>query len=207
MNVLAAEEKSWVEFVENPLSYIDDERLAHCFGGAVSADFCTKLKSNGRLKARLADVIKDHYWLPPIVAESGSDENDLVIAVSSGDKLQEIVLRAGVIYWSAAIANTVLASDVTTLQAQIGEELCSYAIKHRDLSGPEKSASPVETMKDRIAESGWRCFAAWCETLDPGISARVRLKLPPNDILDSSPNSEFQETGPVIIRRAAAGVM
>ncbi len=207
MDALEAGGQNWINFIDEPLGYIDSERLSYCFAGAAPADLCAQLKSNPRLRARLTDAIKDHYWLPPILDESGVDDLNRAIALSSGDRLQEIILRAGVIHWSSAIASTVLASEVQTLHDQIGEELCSYAIKHRDLSGPEKSAAPVETIQARIVNSGWRCMAAWCETLDPAISARVRLKLPPNDILDSSGESDFQADGPAIVRRAADGVV
>ncbi len=206
MTMIASEDPKWRAFIDEPASYIDTERLAQCMGSAVPLELCTALKANSRLQGRLAEIVKEQCWLPPEVSDAG-DETDRAIATSSAGKLEEMVLRSGAIYWAAAIANTILAADVAALQDQVGEELCSFALKHRDLAGPHTTIAPVDSFQDRLVESGWSCLAAWCETLDPAVGARVRLKLPPSDGLDAPVDPEFQETGPVIFKRAAAGVV
>lgn len=185
---------------------IHPERLSLCFQGYVSPDLAGKIKASKRLRDRVARVIETHHKL---AAQSsgleGLDPEDAAIAAASSDALTQILPRAaGAIYWSGAIAGAVLAADVAALDAELGQELCSYAVKHRDLSGPQRDLPPIGEIKTRIIDTGWHCLSAWCEALDPATAARIRLKLPPNPIFDGALAHEYIEIGPKIIRRAAA---
>jgi hypothetical protein len=204
MSAASSADQVWHDFMEQPGSYIHPERLARCFRGLVAAELCAKLASSERLRSRLAEMIRLYYMLPPAVqADEGADEQDLIIAMAPPEILQSIVPSAGAIYWSAAIANTVLAAEVAALQEQIGENLCAVAVKNRDLAGPASSLSSLDTLTDRIMASGWLCLAAWCESLHPAIAARVRLKLPPHALFDAPMAEDYRAIGPDIIRRVA----
>jgi hypothetical protein len=194
----------WRSFMTEPAQYIHAERLAHCFGGAFPAGLCVRMRATPRLASRLSSLIASHYELPPAAAEDKFDAADKAVALAPAESLTEIVRRAGAIFWSAAIANTVLARDVSALQSCVGEALCALAVKHRDLSGPEQPLAPFDTLAERVTADGWRCLAAWCDAVDPALGARTRLKLPVRDGLDAPPPSPFTEIGPAIIRRAAA---
>jgi hypothetical protein len=203
---VTAEFQAWHDFMEQPVGYIHPERLAKCFHGRVAPDLCAKLSGSGRLRRRLAEMIRLYYLLPPAdaVHESG-DERDLIIAMAPPEALQAIVPRAGAIYWSAAIAGTVRAADVAVLQAQIGEQLCNFAVRNRDLAAGGTALPSLDTLSDRIMASGWMCMAAWCDTLHPAIAARVRLKMPPNELFDASLSEGYAGIAPEIVRRAATG--
>lgn len=198
------DEQAWRAFLEQPILYIDPERMSVCFNGHIGPDLAERLLASSRLRERLSQIVRGHYALPLGLGVYDVEDEDMAIAMATPDILVQIVPRAGAIYWAAAIANTVYAADVAALQAEIGEDLCTYALKHRDLAGPEAAFPALDTAAERIAESGWRCLSAWCEALDPAINARVRLKLPPIDSFDGPPPAELAEIGPKIIRRAAA---
>jgi hypothetical protein len=195
---------AWRAFMTEPVQYIHAERLARCFSGAFPAGLCERMRASPRLSDRLSGVIASHYALPPAAAEEKFDATDRDIAVASAQSLTEIVKRAGAIFWSAVIANTVLARDVSPLQSCVGEALCGLAIQHRDLAGPEQPLTPFDTLPERMTADGWRCFAAWCDAVDPAMGVRMRLKLPVLDGLDVPPAEPFTKIGPAIIRRAVA---
>lgn len=203
MNAAADPDAAWRILMTEPAQYIQPSLLAPCFGDGFPVALCERMLATPRLTGRLSGMILAHYALPPATDAEHVDEADRAVAITPVKSLPEIARRAGAIYWSAAIANTVLARDVSALQSYVGETLCAVAIRHRDLAGPEQPLAPFETLPERIAADGWRCFAAWCEAVDPAIGARVRLKLPLPEGLDLS-GVPFTDNGPAIIRRAAA---
>jgi YOP proteins translocation protein K (YscK) len=195
--------RAWDDFMALPVGYITLDRFAACFAGAVSTDVCARLKDSVRLRQRLSSLIETSYGLPDAIGADSVDPQDQAVALASGGQLDRIVLSAGAITWSAVIAATVLARDVAALQAHIGEDVSTFAIRHRDLSGPEQPLEPFETLAARIIGDGWLCYAAWCDEVDPAIGARARLKRPQLPDI-AAPNEEFlQDFGALAIRRAA----
>ena len=204
MNTATEPGAAWRSFMAEPAHYIQAERLTRCFGGAFPASLCERILAAPRLTERLSGLIASHYELPSAAAEDKFDATDRTIALAPTENLTEIVRRAGAIFWSATIVNTVLARDVNALQSSVGEGICSFAVKHRDLAGPEQPLAPFETLAERITADGWLCFEAWCEAVDPAMGARAKLKLPVRAGLDAPPAEPFTIIGPAIIRRAAA---
>jgi hypothetical protein len=195
---------AWRILMAEPAQYIEAGRLARCFGDGFPVGLCERMRATPRLARRLSDIITSHYGLLPAKREDEFEAADRAVAVASAQTLSEIARRAGAIFWSATIANTVLARDVSALQSYLGEALFSFAVKHRDLAGPEQALAPLDTMPMRITADGWRCLSAWCAAVDPAIGLRVRLKLPRLAELEASPAAPFTASGPAIIRRAAA---
>lgn len=204
MNAATEPDAAWRTLMTEPARYVHVGRLAACFGGAFSAGLCGRMLAVPRLAPRLSNIIASHYQLPPAADEEQFDAADRAVAVAPAQSLPEIARRAGAMYWSAAIANTVLARDVNALQSTVGEALCSFAVKHRDLAGPEQPLAPFDTLAERMTADGWHCFIAWCYAVDAAMGARTRLKLPLFDGSDAPPAATFANTGPAIIRRAAA---
>jgi hypothetical protein len=206
MNMAAEPDAGWRSFMTEPVAYIAPERLARCFGGALPAAFCERMLATPRLADRLSQTIVSHYRLPPTSAEDSVEAADKAIALTPTEAFPEIASRSGAIMWSAAIANTVMARDVSALHSAIGEALCSFAVTHRELAGPELPLAPFATLAERIAADGWRCLAAWCDAVDSGVGARARLKFPVLPILEAPLPAAFASAGPAIVRRAAAAV-
>jgi hypothetical protein len=132
------------------------------------------------------------------------DDDDRTIALASAEHLSELGERAGAIYWARTITRAILAAHVKALQEQLGEPLCTLALAHQDLSGPEQSLEPIETIGARIRDDGWRCLAAWCASQPAAVNARVRLKLAARPAFDTAAEASFAECGPAIVRRATA---
>lgn len=194
---------AWRSFFLNPAAYVHPQRLAECFDGGVPQDICNRLKNSKRLQKRLSDLISSHYRLPSDLADESHADGDMAIVLNRAEWFDDIILRAGVIFWGKTIANIVLARDVVALQEHLGLPLCNLAIEHRSLSGPEQSLHPLENLKDRISEDGRRCLLAWYEQLPPVLAQRFRLKFPAREEPSESVAEPFVSLGPPIVRCAA----
>ena len=197
-----ADAVAWHSFIDNPAGYAAPQRLAVCFDGAISATVCERMLATERLQARLSTLLVERHALAGSAADD-SDDLDRDIALASADDLDELALRSGAIYWAGALAGIILAQKAAALHEALGEELCAFAVANRDLAGPVQSLDPVEGIRERVLADGWRCLSAWCDAVPAAIGMRVRLKLPPDDLIDAIPPLPFVETGPAIVRRAA----
>ena len=193
----------WHTFMRQPAAYIDAARLAVCLDHQFSAELCGRLQNAGRLRDRLSALVTAHYGLAAPVAEDAVGALDRNIVLSPPERLADVVRRAGALYWGNAIANVLLAEQVSQLHQQLGEAVCTFAIANRELSGPHEVLEPVADAGARVTEAGEQCFAAWCQSLCEAAAARARLRLPPRQGLDGAPVTPFAELGPSIVRRAA----
>ncbi len=199
-----APDAHWRLFLKEPARHIDASRLAACFDGVVPASLSQQMLENERLRTRLSALVQTHYALDGGIDPQTLEDADRIVAMASLHQLASLVLRAGAIWWSGAIAGTVLAKAVGALQQQLGDELVSYAIGQRDLTGPMQSLEPLDGVGERIEADGWRCLAAWCDAAPAGLGTRVRLRLPVGTLADQPAPEAFKDKGVAIIRRAAA---
>jgi hypothetical protein len=195
----------WQEFASNPASYAVASRVVACFDGKLPPAVCVALAGSPRLRERVNGLIRATHRLAPGCPDDACGGADQAIALAPADRLAEIARRSGAIFWSAAIANVIVARQVAKLHEQLGEEVHRFALAHRDLAGPPRSIEPIAEAAASILRDGWLCLGAWCHAQSVAVSARVRLKLPPGDAIDQTPSSPFAELGPEIVRRAAGG--
>lgn len=194
----------WHEFAAQPSRYVDAARLPACFGGQFASDVCVRLQTCARLQDRVSDLIRAHYGLAPWVAPEACDQPDRAIALASAEQLAALARRCGAIYHSAAIANVILAHHVAVLHQQLGEDLCGFAVAHRDLAGSVERVEPLTTLSAAVSDDGWCCLGAWCHAQPREIGMRVRLKLAPHQMLDGEPVAGLAQLGCAIVRRVAA---
>jgi hypothetical protein len=194
----------WSTFVAHPAAYAHRTRLVACFGDKLSADLCGRLLAVRRLQERLSGLLRTHYTLAPAIHGAALFDADRAIALSSVERLNHIARRCGAIFWAHGIANVVLAPQVAALYRLVGEEICTFALANRDLSGPAQTFDSLEALDARLGADGLRCLGAWCHAQPAGLGARVRLKLMPNPDLDGPPEDPFATIGPAIVHRAAA---
>lgn len=196
---------SWQEFVSNPASYAAVSRVAACFDGKLPPVVCSAFTRSQRLAARVNGLIQATYRLAPGCPEEACSEADRAVALAPADRLVDIARRSGAIFWSAAIANVIVARQVAALHEQLGKEVHRFALAHRELAGPPRAIEPITEAGASIARDGWLCLGAWCHAQSEAIGARVRLKLSAADAIDRTAQSPFAELGPDIVRRAANG--
>jgi hypothetical protein len=199
-----ADAAEWRSFVENPSRYADPRRLAACFGDAIGDAACERMLRSERLQTRLSKLLVEHHRLSGSMPVAEGDDIDRTIALMPAEDLDEIALRAGAIHWAGSFAGIILGQKAAALHEALGEELCAFAVANRDLAGPAQSLDPVEGVRERVVADGWRCLGAWCRAVPVAIGMRVRLKLPPDDLIDAMPVSPFAEAGPGIVRRAVS---
>ncbi|MCR4264837.1 hypothetical protein [Nitratireductor sp. ZSWI3] len=192
-------------FLWQPSRYADPARLISCFGGAVDLETGKRLLATRRLDKRLSRLLTERFHLPPPALQDNRsiDEADWPVACAPADRLAEIAIRAGAVYWAATLARTISGREATALREQLGAALCSLAVANKDLAGPQQPLDPLETVRQRVEADGWVCLAAWCEAAGPVVASRVRLKLPPQNPLEAPAAPAFAEIGPLIVRRVA----
>lgn len=198
-----ADAAAWQAFMSEPGSYIDDGQLPHAVGNEVGAELAKRLRASPRLAGRLSALISEREGLPPPIAQDGLSPDDRKIATIPTRELGAIVLRAGAILWSGAIANAVRGREVAAIEAALGGQLRSFAIEHRAPGGIDKPLEPFETLLERIMADGWRCYAGWCDAMPPAVGLRACLKMPLDPHLASATDL-YSEVGPAIMRLAAA---
>jgi hypothetical protein len=194
---------SWDVFLAHPALYIDPERLAACFDGELSADLCARLKASAHVEERLSRLIHSHHKLATDIALEAVDDIDRIVALAPAEQLADCARRAAAIYWADSIAHAILAPDVEAIHSALGEAMCTFALGHRNLSGPAQKLAPHAQLGTRIMEDGWRCLGAWCHAQADGVGIRVRLKLPAHPALDGLAEQPFDRLGPTIVREAA----
>jgi hypothetical protein len=190
----------WQAFMSRLASYADAARLAECFDGAISEAACQRMLQSQRLQERLSKLLLEHYRLS-CVADEPSDEVDRAIALSSGEELDDLALRAGAIYWAGSLAAVIDGREAEALQAALGADLCTFAVANRDLAGPTRPLQPLEDIRDRVYADGLSCLGGWCQAMPGETGARVRIKLMPHELVDRTAKP-FIEAGPAIVRRA-----
>ena len=196
-------ETEWQAFIDRPAAYADPRRLAACFDGAVSQPGCARLLQAKRLQPRLSKILIDHYRLSagPAPDDNDDDNADRAVALSAVEDLDEIALRAGAIYWGGNFAGIIVSDKTAALYAVLGEELPAIAAANKDLTGPAQPLEPFDSLRERVFADGWRCLGAWCHAVSTDTGTRVRLKLPPDDLVDEPPTAAFVKIGPAIVRR------
>ncbi|PRH89359.1 hypothetical protein C5L14_01855 [Labrys okinawensis] len=193
--------EAWRSFVHKPALHTIASRLAPCFGGTLGDEACAHMLTAERLEPRLSRLIGEHYGFS--AGEAQVDEEDRAIALCDAERLADLALKAGAIYWAVSFAGVIRRETTAALHARLGEALCEYAVLNRDLAGPEQVLEPIADLAERVAADGWRCLGAWCDAMPAGVGVRVRLKLPPSPDLDGTAPAPFAQLGPPIVRRAA----
>lgn len=194
----------WATLMGGPAAYTHPTRLAACFDGRISVRLCERLRDASRLQERLSAIISNFYMLAAPVGAEAVSPLDQKVALLPVEQTEEMIRRAGAVYWANAIANVVRAEEVRWLRSRLGEALCTFALANRHLSGPQDKLDLVDGADAQIAEDGVRCLGAWCQSQPVAIGGRVRLKSPPGPALDDIAPSSFTDIGPAIIRCAAA---
>jgi hypothetical protein len=156
-----------------------------------------------RLRSRLATFLFEYYRLSGSISVEQIDPIDRAIALADRNGLHEITIRAGAIYWAGSLADIILGWKAALLHEALGEEVCAFAIANRDLAGPAQPLEQVDGIRDRAFADGLRCVGAWCHAVPAEVGTRVRLKLPPDELIDRAPTAPFAEIGADIVRRAA----
>ncbi len=194
---------AWQTFMASPADYAEPARLAECFGGGIGEAACEHMLGQDRLRSRLSLLLLKHYQLEITDSDEGPGNVDRAIALASAGELEEIALRSGAIYWGTSLAGIIAGPKAAALHTALGAAHCAFALANRDLAGPAQSLEPGENIRERVFADGWRCLGAWCHAMPDAIGKRVRLKLPPDELIDAMPERVFSEAGPAIAQRAA----
>lgn len=199
--------QAWYEFMTAPADYADRERLAACMERSFGIN---KKLVNGRLHNRLSTLLTLRYGLPTWIAPEHCDDLDRAIALAPAKHLQAIIQRADEICRSPASDDLESDKEIQSEPQECQPANDGVSANNADYENePNTSVEEVkETEENNVElEYGLRCFAAWCDTLPYGVSARVRLKLPASPILDEFSNKHFPPEGAAIVRQVASQIM
>src|SRR5215470_11342398 len=150
--------------MNRPAAYIDVSRLSACFDDRINLRVCERLHGASRLQERLSTIISEFYVLAMPVGPEAVSPIDQTIALLPVARIDDIVRRAGAVYWANAIANVVRAEEVRWLHNTLGQALCTFALANRNLAGSPGQLELQDGADAQIAEDGLRCLGAWCQS-------------------------------------------
>lgn len=195
----------WQNFLDEPARYAKADRLSQCFGAEISPSGCEFLLRSGRLRSRLSRRLIEHYQLPEPI-DGALPDQDQRIALLAADELHDLALRSGAIFWSGSIAGIIEKERAAALQSQLGNEITTFSLRHRDLSARVQPLPPIDRLPSQVSTDGWLCFLGWLTVVPDAVSARVRLKFSNDALGGLVPAHEHLRLGPEIVRRAIDGL-
>lgn len=193
----------WVSFCLDPAASIDASNLAVCFDGRLTQEACARMAAQPRLHDRISAQVLESLLLSRQLLPEPDKAQDLAIALASAETLRQMVTTAGAIYWAGRLAAIIDGREVAMLRDLIGADLLAFAIANRELAAPVERLSADREVSAGLQSDGLACLHAWMEAQPREISARIRLKLPPDMAHGPDTSSPFTELGPAILHRAA----
>lgn len=209
--------RSWAQFQDNPLPGVHTKYLAGSLSPLtiVQEDVFRKAVDEPRERALFIALLQQHYALTALRGLQPMCDEDAHLAALSVQQWQWLARVCGIVYWSRALAREVQTPALRVLDAQLGDDWwqwvragLSEASDHVPLPEMSAGAAQPDQWAMRIRHSGSALLHAWQDTLDPELSAWVRLKESTDD-----DRREWIEppgvsaSGPDIVRRVSGILM
>ncbi|GAB6389365.1 type III secretion protein [Stutzerimonas marianensis] len=160
-------------------AWLPAERLAECFGGALSPEQAQALAAPSRFRGRIAQLVAQRFELANLEqAIEGLSEADLQVLQLPAPALARLPRWCGAVLHGATLAREIRREQVALLQQQLGRELFAFAVAQRTLGRSANLLLEAEALVVAIDRDGQACLGAWVETLAPATQGWARLILP-----------------------------
>lgn len=140
-----------------------------------------KLKESTRVQKKISHMLLRHLNLESRL-HYDFVEPRLRLALLDAKVLNELLIRAGAVYYSEKIGKIIVKKDVLALKESIGEQMYFFATKKASLIkglAPEIELPEVSQFgQDEFFQAGQRCLEICFSQVDSALIDRLILKFP-----------------------------
>lgn len=174
-------------------SELDPASVAALLGNGIPSVLARRLMASSRFSARIGRMVDARLGDLPAVLDVAQS------AALAMDKfgLAGLILRTGAVWYGRLIGRLIDGVSVRTLVAEIGPDLRSVALRHRDLAPDVIGADDVDGLVAGLERNGTACVKAWSQLQPASVALRLDLRLPRRP----APAEDHLQFGPTITER------
>ena len=149
------------------------EAAAPLIAAGLQADTARRLLRSPRLSGRASALLAARLGRgePGTLAEA-----DRRLVLASPRTLDHVAVLAGAVWHSLRVRALVLAQDIETFVAALGEDARDAALRCAALAPAAGGAIPADGREAAIRRDGTACLSAWIDSLPGWASGRMRLR-------------------------------
>jgi hypothetical protein len=200
---LVKSDRTWVDFVTQPVSFVHPTHLAACFEGcAMEPHILSSMAREPRFQERLRRLLEQRFEVSlsldvPVPRDIGPTHSPM-------PDLDVLARECGAVYWSEAFIQEIRAPAVRAQRERFGEHLHTLALVHHDLAGSEPLPADLDALDQAVSQAGEACLQAWLAqqsiSLVTWLKLTVSSERPP-----AAQGADIRQLGPQILRRVIAG--
>jgi hypothetical protein len=169
--------QQWQELLEQPLAFVDRQRLAACFPAEVAAERIHALRKEPRFQPRLLELLQAHFQLQPLAQAPMPADEDLPVLLMTPEAFRRLPRLCGAIWHAATLSREIRSEVVNQLRAALGNEVFALALAHRSLAGAADLLRQPDELLAAIDHDGALCVSAWLQAQPPLLRDWLRLRL------------------------------
>ncbi len=178
------------------------EAAAPLIAAGLQAGTARRLLRSPRLSGRTSALLAARLGRgePDTLAEA-----DRRLVLASPRTLDRVAILAGTVWHAPRVRALVLAQDIETFVAALGEDARDAALRCAALAPAAGGAMPADELESAIRHDGAACLSTWIDSLPVWASGRMRLRWTAPDVgADGRPN---RLAGDPSLRARAVGIV
>jgi hypothetical protein len=195
---LSSGQAAWRTLTEQPLAFVDAQRLAQCWPQPLTDQQHAALYSLPRFQARLAQLLIDRFELQPLASLPLPTDDDLPVLLLSPEDFKRLPRLCGAIWHAATLSREIRSEVVNQLRSGLGHDVFAVALANRSLAGAADLLRPPAELLEAIDRDGASAVSAWLHHQPAALRDWLRVRL--DETLFEGPAGAFDLN---IVRRAA----
>lgn len=167
----------WQELLEQPLAFVERQRLIECFPDDVAAERVEALAGEPRFQSRLLKLLMGHFQLQPLAQASLPLAEDLPVLLMAPDAFKRLPRLCGAIWHGATLSREIRSEVVNQLRQRLGNDVFALALAHRTQAGAADLLRQPDELVAAIDHDGALCVSAWLQAQPPLLRDWLRLRL------------------------------
>jgi len=194
-------------FKRQPGTYCHSDHIAALLPPGLPSSFRERLQGSKRLRSRLSTLLTRRFALETCSSDD-LESPEGQFAQLEGPALRETILGVGAVWHAHSLRRIILAEQLRRLIDQLGRENYRRALGMIDLApkGEQEPTDPdgkpdIDALIALIKRDGLLAINAWSHHQPEAIAKRLRLKLPPDGVIDGEPKSFDLERSFLVVDR------
>ena len=167
----------WQALLEQPLAFVERQRLIECFPDDVAAERVEALAAEPRFQSRLLKLLMGHFQLQPLAQASLPLAEDLPVLLMAPDAFKRLPRLCGAIWHGATLSREIRSEVVNQLRQRLGNDVFALALAHRTQAGAADLLRQPDELVAAIDHDGALCVSAWLQAQPPPLRDWLRLRL------------------------------